>query len=190
MIGGHADHQGARCDACLADPPNWTAGTAALAYSGAARRIVLAFKHGDRLDLAPTLGAWMVRSLPAQLRAADMAVPVPLHTTRLMTRGYNQAAALGAVVARESGIAWHRDLLIRDRRTKPLKGLGREERQNMVHGAFRLRPEQPDITGRTILVVDDVMTSGATLRAATHTLQQAGAKKVFVAVLARVARPV
>lgn len=178
------------CDGCDATPPAWDRGRAALLYDGTGRRIVLGLKHGDRLDTAPELARWMRRAGGALLTPGTLLVPVPLHWRRLLKRKYNQASELARHVARGTGATPLPDALHRVRPTPPLKGLRREERRQVLAGALQVNPDRAArLSGGTVVLVDDVMTSGATLAAATDVLHDAGAARVSVLTLARVARP-
>ena len=179
-----------RCEGCSADPPGWDRGRAAVAYEGVGRRIVLGLKHGDRLDAVPTLARWMTGA-GAEIIASDMlAVPVPLHWRRRVARRYNQAAELARAVARRAGIDHEPGALRRVRATPPQKGLSRAERRANLREAIVADPVLGRAAaGRSVLLIDDVMTTGATLGAATEALRDAGATRVSVLVLARVAIP-
>lgn len=177
------------CDDCLHIARPWAAGRAALAYRDTGRRLVLALKHGDRTDLARPMGAWMARAAAPLLQEGMLVVPVPLHRWRLFRRRYNQAALLGRWLAQEAGLQHLPDALLRIRRTRPLDGHARDARFAALDGAIRAHPARAaQISGCRVLLVDDVMTSGATLAAATGALLAAGAEEVFVQVLARVGR--
>lgn len=187
---GQAEATAIRCDACLADPPPWARGRAVFAYEGAGRKLVLALKHGDRHDLLPALGGWMHRAAAPLLLPDMLVVPVPLHWWRLFRRRANQSALLSARVARLAGLEHAPDLLRRIRATPSQEGRGREARQRNLEGAIRAAPRGAAVLrGRPVLLVDDVMTSGATFAAATRALQAAGASQVVVLALARVAKP-
>lgn len=178
---------GISCADCIRHPPAWDRGAAAVLYDGVGRRAVLSFKHGDRVDLAPPLARWIERAAAPLLARSDVIVPVPLHWRRLLRRGYNQAALLSRHLGRLSGIPAAPAALMRHQNTPPLKGLGREARHALLRDALRLH--QPDaVTGRRVLLIDDVLTSGATLSAAAEVLRAGGAKSVDIAVIARVTR--
>lgn len=176
------------CDACLQGGRDWARGRAVGLYDGRLRELVLAFKHGDRTDLARPLGLWMARALSQLVPDGEipLIIPVPLHPLRLWTRRYNQAALLAQRMGQETGHAVLVDALRRIRRTKPLKEADRAARAAAVAGAFAVHPRhRAAIAGRLVVVVDDVMTSGATLSVAARTLMAAGAGEVRVLVLAR-----
>jgi predicted amidophosphoribosyltransferase len=164
-------------------------GRAALLYRDNARKLVLALKHGDRTDLARPAAQWMMRVARPLLQPGMVVAPVPLHWLRLLTRRYNQAALLSSRIATASGLAHCPDLLVRARNTRSQEGRDRDARFRNVGGAFRIPPRHREkIAGRPVLLVDDVMTSGATLAAGAEACRAAGAASVSVLVLARVAK--
>lgn len=178
------------CPGCTEHPPVFRQARAALRYDGQARHLILPLKHGDRIELAPVLAPMMVRAGAALLDRADLLVPVPLHRKRLFQRRYNQAALLARAVGRLSRRAVQPDLLQRIRGTSPLDEKSPDERAREVADAFRIRPSRAGmVTGQTILLVDDVMTSGATANACATTLLAAGAAAVDVLAAARVPDP-
>ena len=182
---GHAVH----CDDCLMIARPWDRGRCALLYADAGRDLVLALKHGDRTDLARPAAGWMLRAAADILRPGMLVAPVPLHWMRLFRRRYNQAALLSAAIARGAGLDHCPDLLIRARRTPTQDGRSRDGRFANVAGALGVtRRHAPRLRGRDLLLVDDVMTSGATLAAAADACLAAGAETVSVLVLARVAK--
>jgi ComF family protein len=171
----------------IADPPNYNRARAAVRYDETARTMVQAFKYGDRLDLAPAMGRWMATAGRELLGEADALVPVPLHWRRLWSRRFNQAATLAQTVSRTSGVPVAHDLLKRVRATRQQVGLTQSERTRNVQGAFRVpREARPQVLGKRLLLVDDVLTSGATLDTCARILLRAGAANVDVLVFARV----
>jgi ComF family protein len=171
----------------IADPPAYTRARAAVRYDDVARALVHAFKYRDRLDLAPVMGGWMARAGRELLTDADALVPVPLHWRRLWARRFNQSAALAKAIAAASGVPLLHDSLRRVRATPQQVGLPRAQRANNVQGAFRVPTDKrADVRGRSLVLVDDVLTSGATTDTCARALLQAGAENVDVIVFARV----
>lgn len=174
--------EAALCAACLVDPPRHAGVRAAVAYGPVARDLALRLKYGGRIAFADTMARQMRRLLPAGI---DMLVPVPLHRRRIWTRGFNQAALIADALAKLSSMPHDPDVLVRPRRTILLRGLGGRQRAKAVAGAFAVAaPER--IRGRTIVLVDDVYTSGATADACTRVLLKAGARSVTILCWARV----
>ncbi len=179
------------CDDCMNVRRPWSRGRAALLYEGNGRKLVLALKNGDRQDLAPPAAGWMARAAQPLLSDNMLIAPVPLHWMRLMKRRYNQAALLGIELSRILQRAICVDLLQRPRRTRKLDGLGVEERFAMISGSIRVHPRRRHLLiGRSVLLIDDVMTSGATFAAAAETCLAAGARDVSVLALTRVAKSI
>lgn len=177
-----------RCANCLADPPDYDMARAILAYDENSRGPILALKHADRLDLAPGFVRWLGRAGQALIADTDLIVPVPLHPVRLWRRRYNQAAELARLLGKHVSrpVAVH---LLRRGRATVSQGdmVSAKARRRNVQGAFHVsRPER--IAGRTILLIDDVMTTGATVEACARALRQAGAARVRVLALARVVK--
>src|SRR6476659_1657013 len=163
----------------IADPPAYQRARAAVRYDDVARALAHAFKYGDRLDLAPLIGRWMARAGRELTEGADALVPVPLHWRRLWTRRFNQSAALADAISRESGIAVAHAALRRVKATPQQVGLSRTERASNVQGAFRVAPaDKAAVAGRRLIVIDDVLTSGATSDACARALLRAGAAQV------------
>ncbi|UFS65890.1 double zinc ribbon domain-containing protein [Paracoccus denitrificans] len=174
------------CDDCIAMPRPWQQARAALVYRGAGRRLALMLKHGDRLDLAPALGGWVARAALPLLRPDAVVVPVPVHLRRLLRRKYNQAEMLSRRVARTHGLA-HLPGALRRLRHTPMQDHGSvRDRFANVEGAIAVPARMaPRLQGRPVLLVDDVMASGATLAASAQALAAAGAGPISVVVLAR-----
>lgn len=179
----------ALCDDCLQIARPWQAGRAAMLYRDNARKIVLALKHGDQMELARPAGDWLARAAQPILRPGMVVLPVPLHWLRMLRRKYNQAVLLSAALARVTGLPHCPDALIRRRNTGSQEGRSRDARFARLQDAFAVHPRRVDrIRGHDILLVDDVMTSGATFAAASEALLAAGAASVSVLSLARVAK--
>ncbi len=178
------------CPGCQAHPPLFREARAALRYDQQGRRLILPLKHGDRTELAQILAPMMMRAGAKLLSRAEALVPVPLHRRRLFQRKYNQAAILAYAVGRIADRPVFPDALIRTRRTAPLDEKSPDERAREVAGSIAVRRSRVgQITGRTVLLVDDVMTSGATANACADALLHAGALAVDVLVAARVPDP-
>lgn len=178
------------CGTCLREPPAFDRARAVLAYDDASRGLILGFKHADRTHGAPAFARWLARAGSELLITADVIAPVPLHWSRLLARRYNQAALLALGLAKLSARQAVPDLLVRRRATPSQGRLSRAERLRNVAGAFAVRPSRlAAARGRRILLVDDVLTTGATVSACAKALRRAGAASVDVVTLARVIRP-
>lgn len=176
------------CDDCRTRPKAWAQARGAMRYGGTARSLVLALKYGDRPDLAQALGAWVAQAARPIVRPEMVVVPVPLHPRRLIQRKYNQAALLSARVAQELGLEFIPDALRRVRHTRSQDHRGVEDRFNNVADALAPNHRRvAAIAGRPVLLVDDVLTSGATATAAVNALREVTGP-VSVAVLARVSK--
>jgi ComF family protein len=171
----------------IADPPAYGRARAAVRYDEIARTLVQAFKYGDRLDLAPILGRWMKNAGQSLLTETDAIVPVPLHWRRQWARRFNQSALLAAAVSKASKVPVAYSALKRVKATPQQVGLSQAERATNVQGAFRV-PDggKPEVVGRRLLLIDDVLTSGATVDTCARALLRAGAANVDVLVFARV----
>ncbi len=173
----------------IADPPAYHRARAAVRYDEVARTLVHAFKYGDRLDLAPTMGRWMATAGRTLLADADALVPVPLHWRRQWARRFNQSALLAEVIGTASGDALRVSYraLRRVKATPQQVGLSQSARAQNVQGAFRVPPEgKAEVAGRRLILIDDVLTSGATMDACARALLRAGAAQVDALVFARV----
>jgi ComF family protein len=169
------------------DPPAYRRARAAVRYDDVARKLVHAFKYGDRLDLAPTMGRWMANAGRELIAGADAIVPVPLHWRRQWLRRFNQSALLGEVVGKAAGVAVAHTALKRVKATPQQVGLSQAERASNVQGAFRVPGSaKAAVSERRLLLIDDVLTSGATVDACARALLRAGAAQVDVLVFARV----
>ena len=172
----------------IADPSVYGRARAVARYDdGPARRLVHRLKYGDRLELATAMGRWMARAGEDLLVEADLLVPVPLHPFKLAMRGFNQSALLAKAMSQASGVPVDVDALARVKATPPQVGLTRSQRALNVQGAFRVVEALAiSICGRSVVLVDDVLTSGATINAASRALLRGGATRVDVVVFARV----
>jgi ComF family protein len=171
----------------IANPPAYQRARAAVRYDDVARTLVHALKYQDRTDLAPAMGRWMARAGRELLGDADVLIPVPLHWRRGWSRRYNQSGALARVIERQSGVKVASEVLRRVRPTEQQIGLTRSQRASNVQGAFKVAPHrQSEIGGRRVILVDDVLTSGATADACARALLRARAASVDVLVFARV----
>lgn len=163
----------------LADPPAFDRARAAVVFGPVSRDLVHRLKYGDRLDLARPMARLMAQAAPDLIREADVIVPVPLHLFRLWRRRFNQSALLARHIGVEAGRPVHLDALARVRPTSSQVALSRRERQANVSGAFQVPPASAAvIAGRRVLLVDDVLTTGATLDACARVLRRAGASGV------------
>ncbi len=177
--------------AAFADPPAFDRARAVMRFSDVARDLVHLLKYGDRLDLVKPFANWMIRAGDELLHEADALVPVPLHWTRLFQRRFNQSAELARAISRRKSISVIDDALERVRATPPQVGLARDERAKNVHGAFSIvKSARPKVKGKRVVLIDDVLTTGATANACARVLRRAGAARIDVLTLTRVVDPV
>jgi ComF family protein len=175
----------------IAIPPTYHRARAAVRYDDVARSLVLAYKYGDHLDLAPLMGRWMARAGRELIDGADAFVPVRLHWRRLWARRFNQSAALAETISASSGVAVLHGVLKRVRATPQQVGLPKSQRADNVQGAFRVAPDgKAAVAGKRLVLIDDVLTSGATADTCARALLRAGATAVDVLVFARVVAPI
>jgi ComF family protein len=178
---------GARCPSCLAHPPAFDHARAACLYDDASRDLILKLKHADRTDLAGVFARWLARASGDILGDLDAVVPVPLHRFRLIRRRYNQAAEIARPLARVAGLAYWPGAIGRPKATPSQSGKSAKGRRRNVAGAFAVPADwRPKILGARLLLVDDVLTTGATLEGCARALKAAGAARVDAAVIARV----
>ncbi len=176
------------CGSCIDNPPHFNKARSVMVYDDTSRRMILAFKHGDRLQLINGFNQWLLRAGRDILLDSDIILPVPLHRKRLWQRRYNQSAILAKSLAKSlPNIKYRPQLLSRTRSTPPQKGLTRKERQKNIAGAIRMHIQDKNLlSGKNICVIDDVYTSGATLNECAKILKKAGANNVYALTLARV----
>lgn len=185
----HDHGAGALCAACIAEPPAFERARAAVVYDEASHKLIVAFKHSDRTELLPLLAGWLARAGAPLIREGTIIAPTPLHPRRLLARRYNQAALLAGALAKRTGAPLLVDGLKRLRATPPQKSLSADARRRNVAGAFAVNEARAAaINGARVLLVDDVLTTGATLSACARALKKAGAKSVDALVLARVVK--
>ncbi len=178
-----------QCAACLRRPPVYDKARSCMVYDDGSRSLVLAFKHADRVDMAPVLAGWLQRAGADVIGAAQLITPVPLHWTRLWSRRFNQSAELARHLARLAGKTYAPEIIRRKRRTPSQARLRAGARAKNVRGAFSVpKKSARRITGKRILLIDDVLTTGSTLNACAGVLLWAGAEAVDVLTLARVVR--
>jgi ComF family protein len=177
----------ARCAACQGRKPAFDRARAACLYDDNSRDLILKLKHADRTDLAGLFARWIARATADILPELDAVVPVPLHRWRLLGRRYNQAAEIARPLARDARLAYLPDALMRARATQSQGGKSGSGRRRNVAGAFVVAPSRRrQIAGRRLLLIDDVLTTGATVESCARALKAAGAVHVDVAVIARV----
>ena len=178
-----------KCLGCLSDPPPYSAARAALKYGDASRSLILGFKHADKIHMAGSFTPWLMRAGGEVLKNADFLVPVPLHYRRLLARRYNQADLIARSLARETGIPCLSEALRRTRSTPSQGHLKADERAKNVRRAFALNARFAErIKGARVVLIDDVYTTGSTVKECTKVLLKAGVSDVSVLTLARVVK--
>lgn len=183
---GEDDNTSLCCDDCLKYERPWRAGRAVFSYNSKGRSLSLALKHGDKSEIANAAGPWLARAIAPLLRDDMIIAPVPLHWTRLWKRRYNQSALLAQALSKQVAKPAILDLLQRTKRTPVQHGKPVDQRFSDVENAIVVHPRRASyLQGHSVLLVDDVMTSGATFTACTRALLDAGANDVFVLALAR-----
>lgn len=175
------------CAACLQKPPAYTWARAALRYDEVSSHLILALKHGKKLENAPTIARMMHQAMQHRQSGIDLIVPVPLHRRRLFSRRFNQSALLAQHLSDLTDIPYDNTLMERIKATPPQVGLTRGQRHKNVTGAFQIS-NRALVSDKNIILIDDVLTTGATATACTKALLRAGAKSVGVATLARVVK--
>jgi ComF family protein len=174
------------CGACLARPPRIARMRAAVAYDALSRGLAIRLKYGPKIAIARTMARYMA---PLVGDGSDqLLVPVPLHRWRLWGRGFNQSALVARELSRRLAIDADPLILQRTRRTPPLKGMSPLQRRKTVAGAFRVRRKEA-VAGKTIILIDDVLTTGSTAEACARTLKRAGAARIELVSWARVVKP-
>ena len=180
----------AQCGACLADPPPFERARAVMRYGDVGKTIAHRLKYSRRVSLARVMAAQMARLLALEEGEEVILVPVPLHRWRIWSRGFNQAALIGRQLARSTGFPLDTSLLKRTVNTPPLHSLGRRKRAQAVKGAFALAADaRARIAGKTIILLDDIWTTGATASACAHILKRGGAARVEVICWTRAGDP-
>lgn len=177
------------CDDCLRIARPWDQGRAALVYAGTGRSLALSLKHRDKQEIAPSAGLWMARAAQTMQCPDPLLVPIPLHLHRLLSRRFNQSALLAQHTATHLSAETCLNALRRRTKTPKLDGMTRDQRFAAMAGKLQATPSQTTkIVDRNVILIDDVMTSGATLAAGTEALRAAGAASVCILVLARVVK--
>ena len=185
---GFANAPLASCGRCAAKKPAYDRARAAFVYNDASRSLVLRFKHGGETEGVKMFAAQMLRAGRKLIAEADIIIPVPLHRRRLAKRRFNQSALLARAISKQSGVPFDSHSLLRKRHTPSQGGQSYVGRRRNVSGAFRVSPKS-NLKGLSILLIDDVMTTGATIESCARTLKRAGARRVDAIMLSRVVKP-
>lgn len=186
----HQMPKGVKCVNCVHHTPNYKKARAALGYDPGSRPLILAFKHGDKNQGLKTMGKWLKRAGETFITKADVIMPVPLHPARLRQRKFNQAALLAHALHRETGVPLDLLSLKRVKNTRTQGGLSRHRRAMNVSAAFRVpNDKKENVCSKSIIIIDDVQTTGATVDNCTRAVKKAGATAVYVLTLARVVEP-
>ncbi|MBB6122587.1 ComF family protein [Sphingobium subterraneum] len=179
--------EGALCGPCIESPPAFDSARAVMAYGDVARTVAMRLKYGRRTGLARLMGKHMARLLPEGEDAPRVIIPVPLHRWRLWSRGFNQSALIADDLARRTGLPVDKLVLVRSRPTRPLRQMSPVQRAKTVRGAFSVDPRRSaSIRGRSVVLIDDIHTTGSTAQECVRTLQKAGARSVHLICWARV----
>jgi ComF family protein len=178
------------CAACLLNRPEYDKSRSALVYNEYSRDFILGFKHGDQTQSVVAMVPWLYQAGAGLWPEVDVIAPVPLHRWRLLRRRYNQSVLMGRAISKRVGISFSPDILIRKRHTVVQGHLNASERHKNVASAFTVHPKRKNnVLGKTIMLIDDVYTTGSTVNECARVLKKAGADKVYVLTLARVVRP-
>ena len=184
-----SEADGTLCGQCITDPPPFQLARSALYYDDASTRLILPFKHGDRTLLAPLLAQWLLQAGGDTVRDADYIIPVPLHRWRLLKRRYNQAGLLARALSRKINVPWLPHVLQRKKATETQATKNAAQRIDNVRNAFAIPPQYTmSLKSKKVILIDDVYTTGATIKACCKALHKAGVKDILVLTLARVAK--
>lgn len=177
------------CADCLKNPPNYHQARAPLVYNDASRLIILKFKHSDQMQLYKSFMPWVIRSGREMIERSEIIIPVPLHRFRLLKRRYNQSAIMAKYISEQTDVAWTYNALIRNVATKTQGKMNFKDRRKNVSQAFQVPEKQRYmIEGKKVLLVDDVLTTGATINECTKTLLNADAAEVNILTIAKVVK--
>ncbi|HPD82354.1 MAG: ComF family protein [Alphaproteobacteria bacterium] len=182
--------EGNICLGCLQSPPLFDKARAALVYDDVSRDIILGFKHGDQTEAVPAFIPWLRQAGQSLLKQSDYIMPVPLHRWRILRRRFNQSALIAKYLSEDTKIPMMLDGVLRQRATVTQGHLNSNERQKNVKNAFVVHPKRAEsLKGKTVILIDDVYTTGATVNECTKVLLKAGVSAVNILTLARVVKP-